>query len=53
MSLTVYRSAHFNAAHRLFREDWSDAKTRKSLVNAAILIITAIIMSWKLGLQEQ
>jgi len=26
MSLTVYRSAHFNAAHRLFREDWSDAK---------------------------
>jgi 6-pyruvoyltetrahydropterin/6-carboxytetrahydropterin synthase len=26
MSLTVYRKAHFNAAHRLFREDWSDAK---------------------------
>jgi 6-pyruvoyltetrahydropterin/6-carboxytetrahydropterin synthase len=26
MSLTVYRRAHFNAAHRLFREDWSDAK---------------------------
>jgi 6-pyruvoyltetrahydropterin/6-carboxytetrahydropterin synthase len=26
MSLTVYRSAHFNAAHRLFRVDWSDAK---------------------------
>ncbi|MFT4849262.1 MAG: 6-pyruvoyltetrahydropterin/6-carboxytetrahydropterin synthase [Sediminicola sp.] len=26
MSLTVYRRAHFNAAHRLFREDWSDAR---------------------------
>lgn len=26
MSLTVFRRAHFNAAHRLFREDWSDAK---------------------------
>ena len=26
MSLTVYRRAHFNAAHRLYREDWSDAK---------------------------
>lgn len=26
MSLTVYRKAHFNAAHRLFRTDWSDEK---------------------------
>ena len=26
MSLTLYRKAHFNAAHRLFREDWSDEK---------------------------
>ena len=26
MSLTVYRTAHFNAAHRLYREDWSDAR---------------------------
>lgn len=26
MSLTVYRKAHFNAAHRLYRDDWSDAK---------------------------
>lgn len=24
--VTVYRKAHFNAAHRLYREDWSDAK---------------------------
>ncbi|PQB04804.1 6-pyruvoyl trahydropterin synthase family protein [Aureitalea marina] len=26
MSLTVYRKAHFNAAHRLYRPDWSDEK---------------------------
>ena len=26
MSLTVYRKAHFNAAHRLYKKDWSDEK---------------------------
>ena len=26
MSLTVFRRAHFNAAHRLFRKEWSDEK---------------------------
>ena len=26
MSLTVFRKAHFNAAHRLYRKDWSDEK---------------------------
>lgn len=26
MPITVYRKAHFNAAHRLFRKDWSDEK---------------------------
>lgn len=26
MSLTVFRKAHFNAAHRLFRKDWDDQK---------------------------
>ncbi len=26
MSLTVYRKAHFNAAHRLFKEEWDDQK---------------------------
>lgn len=26
MSLTVYRKAHFNAAHRLFKEGWDDEK---------------------------
>ena len=26
MSITVYRKAHFNAAHRLYKEEWSDAQ---------------------------
>lgn len=26
MSLTLFRKAHFNAAHRLFKEGWSDEK---------------------------
>ena len=26
MSLSVYRKAHFNAAHRLYKEGWSDEK---------------------------
>lgn len=26
MSTTLYRKAHFNAAHRLFLSDWSDEK---------------------------
>ena len=26
MKVTVNRKAHFNAAHRLFREDWDDAR---------------------------
>ncbi|MBT0608347.1 6-pyruvoyl trahydropterin synthase family protein [Aequorivita echinoideorum] len=26
MSLTVYRKTHFNAAHRLYRKDWSETK---------------------------
>lgn len=26
MSITVYRKAHFNAAHRLFKAEWNDAK---------------------------
>jgi len=26
MSLTVYRKAHFNAAHRLYRDDWNEEK---------------------------
>ena len=26
MSLTVYRKAHFNAAHRLYKKEWDDEK---------------------------
>jgi len=26
MSLTVFRKAHFNAAHRLYKKEWDDAK---------------------------
>lgn len=26
MKITVHRKAHFNAAHRLFRKDWDDAR---------------------------
>lgn len=29
MSITVYRKAHFNAAHRLFKKEWSDEKNFK------------------------
>ncbi len=28
MSITVYRKAHFNAAHRLYRKDWDDDKNK-------------------------
>ena len=26
MKVTVYRKAHFNAAHRLYNSEWSDAR---------------------------
>lgn len=29
MKVTVSRKAHFNAAHRLFRKDWSDEKNQE------------------------
>lgn len=29
MTLTVSRKAHFNAAHKLFRPDWSDEKNNQ------------------------
>ena len=28
MSLTIYRKAHFNAAHRLYRPDWTDEQNK-------------------------
>lgn len=29
MRVTVHRKAHFNAAHRLFKKEWSDDRNRK------------------------
>ena len=29
MKVTVHRKAHFNAAHRLYRPDWSDEKNNQ------------------------
>ncbi|MBT8263175.1 MAG: 6-carboxytetrahydropterin synthase [Bacteroidia bacterium] len=29
MSLTVFRKAHFNAAHRLYRKDWSEERNEE------------------------
>ncbi len=29
MRVSVFRKAHFNAAHRLYREDWSDQKNKE------------------------
>ena len=29
MKISVYRKAHFNAAHRLYRPDWSDEKNEQ------------------------
>ena len=29
MKVTVSRKAHFNAAHKLFRPDWNDAKNKE------------------------
>ena len=43
--VTVHRKAHFNAAHRLYRKDWSDEKNAcKFLANVAIRIFTDTIM---------
>lgn len=28
MRITAYRKAHFNAAHRLYRKDWDEAKNK-------------------------
>lgn len=45
MRVTVSRRAHFNAAHRLYRKDWSFEKNNEILENAITPIITGIIMN--------
>ena len=37
--VAVFRKEHFNAAHRLFCADWSDAENKRVLVPAVIQII--------------
>ena len=34
MKVTVSRKAHFNAAHRLYRKEWSDKKNNSVLGSA-------------------
>ena len=43
--VTVHRKAHFNAAHRLYNAEWTDARNAMVLVNVRIHIITDIIMN--------
>jgi 6-pyruvoyl-tetrahydropterin synthase len=43
MKVTISRKAHFNAAHRLYRKDWTFEKNDAVLVNATIQIFTVTI----------
>ena len=36
MKVTVSRKAHFNAAHKLFRSDWTDEKIGNGLFKLAL-----------------
>ena len=45
MRVTVSRKAHFNAAHRLHVEDWSEDKNNEVLENVVIQITMVIIMN--------
>ena len=45
MIVTVSRKAHFNAAHRLYRKDWSGEKNSAVLASAVTLIFMDIITS--------
>ncbi len=44
MKVTISRKAHFNAAHRLYRKDWTFEKNDLFLVNAITLIFMVITM---------
>lgn len=45
MKVKVSRKAYFNAAHRLYRPDWSFEKMKPFLGNATIPTIMATIMN--------
>lgn len=36
MTVTVHRKSHFNAAHRLYRKDWSDEKNKEVFGKCAL-----------------
>ena len=42
--ITVIRAEHFNAAHRLHNDNWSDEKTKRFSENVTTLIIMDITM---------
>jgi 6-pyruvoyltetrahydropterin/6-carboxytetrahydropterin synthase len=44
MKVTISRKAHFNAAHRLYRKDWTLNKTMRFLVSVIIPIFMVITM---------
>ena len=43
MRVTISRKAHFNAAHRLYRKDWSFEQNNAVLGNVTIRIFTVTI----------
>jgi len=47
MSLTIFRKAHFNAAHRLFVKEWSDEKNREFFGKCSNPITMATTMNLK------
>ena len=42
--ITVVRAEHFNAAHRLHNDNWSEKKTKLFLGNVITLTIMGITM---------
>ena len=44
MKVTVSRKAHFNAAHRLYRKDWSEEKNNNTGCYGGSSVLTA---KWK------
>lgn len=45
MKVTVSRKAHFNAAHRLYRKDWSNERNDSVSENAITQISMVITMN--------
>ena len=43
MKVTVSRKAHFNAAHKLFRPDWTDEKNNKVFARSAGVLLCMLM----------